>query len=160
MYSNRRLDPRLVYVKTETGVAEITARALGLTQGARRVLILLDGKRAISQLPGFVRPGDIVALVDQLEGLGLIALAGISDTAPENDNMDSELLTRIRPRFKEMFSREIGVVGKVYDARVSDAVTMEVMRAVLREGIDYIKENVDPGSARRLVDYVRAILNT
>jgi hypothetical protein len=159
LYSIRKLDPRLVYAKTDAGFAEITARELGLSAGARRVLILLDGKRAISQLPGFVRPGDMANIVDQLETLGLIALIGISESAPADSNLDNEMLARLRPRFKDMFGRELGVVGKVFDARVSDAVTMDVLRNVLREGIDHIKQHGDPNSARRMIDYVRAVLN-
>jgi hypothetical protein len=160
MYSIRKLDPRLVYAKTEAGAVEITARSLGLSQSLRRVLILLDGKRAISQLPGFVRPGDVAHLIDALEIQGLITLSGISETAPVNESLDNELLARMRPRFKDMFSREIGVVGKVFDARLNDAVSMDVLRTVLREGIDYIKENIDPNAARRVIDYVRAVLNS
>jgi hypothetical protein len=160
MYAIRKIDPRLVYAKTEAGVKEITGRTLGLSQGARRVLILLDGKRALSQLPGFVRPGDLVNIVDQLESSGLVTLVGISDTAPAGQDNDLETLSRLRPRFKEMFFRELGSVGKVFDARVNDAVTLDVLRAALREGIDYIKEYADPNTARRLVDYVRAVLNT
>jgi hypothetical protein len=159
MYSSRRIDSRLVYAKTEAGVKEITARSLGLSQGARRVLILLDGKRALSQLPGFVRPGDLVSIIDQLESASLVTLIGISDTAPGDQNQELETLNRLKPRFKEMFARELGSVGKVFDARVHDAVTLDVMRAALREGIDYIKEYADPNTARRMVDYVRAVLN-
>ncbi len=149
MYSTRRIDPRLVYAKTEVGVKEITARNLGLSQSARRVLILLDGKRALSQLPGFVRPGDLVNIIDQLESAGLVTLVGISDTAPGDANQEAEALSRLKPRFKEMFARELGSVGKVFDARVHDAVTLDVMRAALREGIDYIKEYADPNTARQ-----------
>jgi hypothetical protein len=159
VYSTRRIDPRLVYAKTEAGVKEITARTLGLSQSARRVLILLDGKRALSQLPGFVRPGDLANIVDQLETQNLVSLVGISDTAPGDHNIEAEQLSKLKPKFKEMFNRELGPVGRVFDARVYDAVTMDVMRTALREGIDYIKEFADPNTARRLVDYVRAVLN-
>lgn len=160
IYANRKIDPRLVYAKTEAGVKEITGRTMGLSQSARRVLILLDGKRALCQLPGFVRPGDLVGIIEHLEGHGLVVLTGISDTVVPEEDVDHEALSRLRPRFKGMFHRELGQVGLVFDARVHDAVSLAVLRTALREGIDYIKEYADPGTARRLVDYVRAVLNS
>ena len=61
-----------LYAKTPKGVEEMTSRVHGLGQRARRLLIMVDGKR---DLAGFVAalPGeDVHALFDQLIADGFI----------------------------------------------------------------------------------------
>ena len=56
------LDPRLVYGKTAAGVSEVQHRAGGLSPPARRLLVLVDGRRPLAALPATVRPGELPRL--------------------------------------------------------------------------------------------------
>ena len=66
------MDGSLVYSKTPKGVAEVAARSAQLSMTTRRVLIMIDGKRSIDELAVLLRPGEIDAVITQLESAGLI----------------------------------------------------------------------------------------
>ncbi len=66
------MDGSLVYAKTPKGVAEIAARSAQLSMTTRRVLIMIDGKRSIDELSVLLRPGEVDAVIAQLESAGLI----------------------------------------------------------------------------------------
>ena len=67
------LNPNIVYFKTEAGIAEVKARALGLRAELRRLLILVDGNTPLSRLEIFVRGSEIDYLIAELEIQGLVA---------------------------------------------------------------------------------------
>lgn len=66
------MDDRLVYTKTAKGVAEIAARGGTLSLAARRILIMVDGKRSVADLAPLARPGEIDGLIATLEAHGFI----------------------------------------------------------------------------------------
>ena len=66
------MDGTLVYSKTPIGVAEISLRSAQLTMATRRVLIMIDGKRTVDDLSIVVKPGEIAAVIANLESSGLI----------------------------------------------------------------------------------------
>jgi hypothetical protein len=70
------MDGSLIYAKTPKGVAEVAARSPDLPMVARRVLIMMDGKRTLGELAMLVRPGEIEAIVTQLESAGLAERTG------------------------------------------------------------------------------------
>ncbi len=72
------LNPNSIFRKTEAGVAEVQARALGLRAELRRLLILIDGTATIDRLAAFVRGSEVEFLLAELATLGLIVPA--SDT--------------------------------------------------------------------------------
>ncbi len=79
------MDGALIYAKTPKGVEEIATRSARLSMISRRVLILMDGQRTVDELALYVRPGEIDAIVTQLESAGLAEKAGPSlaaDTGP------------------------------------------------------------------------------
>jgi hypothetical protein len=67
------LNPNTVYFKTDAGIAEVKARALGLRAELRRLLILVDGAATLSRLAVFVRGSEIDYLIAELEILELVA---------------------------------------------------------------------------------------
>src|SRR5262245_17052626 len=69
------MDGSIVYSKTPKGVAEVTTRSAQLSMTTRRVLIMIDGKRSVDELAVLLRPGEIDAVISQLEGAGLISRA-------------------------------------------------------------------------------------
>ena len=70
------MDGSLIYAKTPKGIAEVAARSAELSMVVRRVLIMMDGKRTVDDLSVYVRPGEIDAIVTQLESAGLAEKAG------------------------------------------------------------------------------------
>ncbi|UCE30910.1 MAG: hypothetical protein JSW68_12855 [Burkholderiales bacterium] len=152
------IDLRLVYTKTDRGLTEVVERRLGLSPAARRMLILIDGRRALSSLPRFFRPGDVPRLIAELEAAGLVSLVGI-DPAAADAFPEAQALERVRSKLARAFERELGASGRVLDARVRDCVSLEVMRAVLREAIDIVEARVGAEAARRLIERVRAALD-
>jgi hypothetical protein len=66
------LNPNTIYFKTEAGMQEVKARALGLRAELRRLLILIDGNSPLSRLAVFVRGSEIDYLIAELEMQGLI----------------------------------------------------------------------------------------
>lgn len=66
------LNPNTVYFKTDAGVDEVKARALGLRAELRRLLILVDGKTPLNRLAVFVRGSEIDHVIAELEYQGLV----------------------------------------------------------------------------------------
>src|SRR3990167_304398 len=71
-----------IYAKTAQGQQEIQSRSLGLTPLARRVLVLVDGKRSGQDLSTFVPGGDITAQLTELLGRDCIEAVGVVQQAP------------------------------------------------------------------------------
>lgn len=155
-------DPRLVFGKTPAGVDEITRREHGLSSAARRILILIDGHRRLSDLPPFTRPGDLEPLVDQLASLGLIALAGIADDpSPEEvqqrQRREREALMHLQQRLRGEFERELGGDGLVLEARLRDCVSLDLLRVLLREAVDQVARQRGREAAERMLAVIRPI---
>ena len=66
------MDSHLIFSKTARGAEEINSRAAGLSLHSRRVLIMVDGKRSITELAQYARAGEILDVLSQLESAGLI----------------------------------------------------------------------------------------
>jgi hypothetical protein len=66
--------PEQILGKTPAGVTELEKRALGLGMAMRRLLIMVDGQRSVADLMhANATSMDVVATLDQLLALGLIA---------------------------------------------------------------------------------------
>jgi hypothetical protein len=66
------IDFTIVYAKTPKGVAEINARSGALTLQARRVLIMIDGRRPVAELMAVVRTGEFEGIMSALETQSMI----------------------------------------------------------------------------------------
>lgn len=81
------MQPGVVLAKTEKGLHEIEHRGAALTAAARRVLILVDGQRSVSDLMHeLAHHADVAALLDQLQQLGLVHTIGKPDAAAISAN--------------------------------------------------------------------------
>jgi hypothetical protein len=76
------MDEKLVYTKTSKGVSEVAARGGALSLTARRVLIMVDGKRSVAELAPLARPGEIDGLITTLETQGYIQRMQGAEAAP------------------------------------------------------------------------------
>lgn len=158
----RDFDPRLVFTKTDAGATEVAARTLKLTTSERRILILLDGRRRLADLPSFARPGELEPIVDRLEAAGLIALAGIADDPAASDaearrQRERAVQSRIQAALDGAFEREIGAAGLIFEARLRDCLNLEVTRRVLREAIDQVERMRGREAAERILARVRPV---
>jgi hypothetical protein len=150
------LDPRLVYAKTAAGVSEVLNRGETLSAPARRVLVLIDGRRPLAQLPQSVRPGELPKLIDELLAAGLIALSGIVEELPGGSEMRDPRLEDFKRRIEGAVERELGPAGRVLEARLQDCVNMTVMRGVMRELIELVRARRDDAAARRVAEAAQA----
>jgi hypothetical protein len=76
-----------VFIKTEKGTMEMTAKTGGLTPRVRRVLIFIDGKRTVDELRDMLRADDLQNTLGSLEEAGYIELlTTISAKAPAAAN--------------------------------------------------------------------------
>ncbi len=161
----RNFDSRLVYMKTAQGSSEMLERKLGLSIGARRMLIIIDGQRRLGDLPTFARPGELGAILEELESHQLIALAGIADAMPETERrarqkVEDAILGELKEQMAGLFSKELGEsAGEVLEARLADAVNIEIAKRVLRDAIDVVGTRVDQDAAKRIILAAKPILN-
>lgn len=172
------MDATLIYAKTPKGVAEVAARTAQLSMTTRRVLIMMDGKRTIDELSMLVRPGEIEAIVDQLESAGLAQRAakdGPAATAPATLNgrdaethapttlgapvMDDRDLTPItleeakRRAVRELNDR-LGPDAEVVAIRIESCRDIEEFRERVREAERFVTAALGAGAAQ---DYLNAL---
>lgn len=155
---------RLIYARTAAGESEIADRVLSLSASARRLLVLIDGRRAIAMLSNFVRAGELDALLAELRQHSLVEVVGTADPPDEASRLARQLaeqaaLQATKRRLQKLFEGELVTAGHVWDARVADSVNLEVLRRVLREGIDVVYYRKGEAAARRIVAAVRAALD-
>lgn len=153
---------RSVYARTAAGETELAARERPLSGSARRLLMLIDGRRTVGLLSNFVRTGELDALLAELVDQQLIVATGVADPPDEQGRLarqqaEQASLLAARRQLDRLFEREFGTAGHVWDARVADCVNMEVLRRVLREVVDVIYYRHGEAAARRIVAAVRPI---
>jgi len=155
---------RLVYARTAAGEAEMSARALPISSSARRLLTLIDGRRAVALLSNFIRVGELEALAGELLTHGLIEATGLADLPDEAGRLarlraEQAALQDAKRRLQRLFEGELGTAGRVWDARVADSVNLDVLRRVLREGVDVVFYRSGEAAARRIVAAVRPVFD-
>jgi hypothetical protein len=150
------LDPRLVYAKTAAGVSEVMNRSDTLAPAARRLLLLMDGRRPLAALPAAVRPGELPGLVEALLAAGLIQLSGIVEELPEGNALRDPRLEDFKRRIEGAIAAELGPAGSVLEARLQDCVNMTVMRAVMREVVELVRKRGGDAAAQRVAEAAQA----
>ena len=172
------MDGTLIYAKTPKGVAEVAARTAQLSMTTRRVLIMMDGKRTVDELSVLVRPGEIDAIVGQLESAGLAHNASGTasiEPAPAIGNaredeprapttinapvMDDRELTPItleeakRRAVRELNDR-LGPDAEVVAIRIESCRTIEEFRERVRDAERFVTAALGAAAAQ---DYLRAL---
>lgn len=139
------LDDQLIYAKTARGLAEVNARSGAVPLSARRVLIMIDGKRTLAELAPFARVGEIGAIVQQLEAQGLVHVGGATSAqaslahAPASDTAE-ELSDRLVANFESVkrravreLSDRLGPDAEVMAVRIEHCRNTEELRQRLQE---------------------------
>jgi len=158
------LDERQIFAATPAGTAEAASGDSGLSHGERRVLMLVDGQRDVQALSAVVRSGEIEALVASLETKGLIARCGRSaarDAATElrQESRERAMLALAKRVSTEVMEREFGAGGHVWAARIEDAIDREVLRHVLRDGVDALSLRSGETAVQRALEALKPLLS-
>ena len=156
------MDSELVYRKTEAGAAEIIGRSLELTPAERRLLILIDGARSVNDLRPFVRQGDLKEALARLIAMGLIvntAGTGVEVQQTEEESAkDRKVLLLLKSELNGLFTTVLGQRGVVLDARVQDAVSLPVLRTVVRQMLTEARQRTDEETSRQMDDWIGRVL--
>jgi hypothetical protein len=149
-------DPRMVFAQTIAGTEAIRTPTQRLSMPARRLLMLLDGRRSLSQLPSVVRPDDVPTLLRELEAHGMITLTGMSEAIDGVGRMHPDLkMAQVKRSLAGVFEKELGQQASVLEARVQDCVNLPVLRNVLREVITLVGQRKDADAADRIAAIVK-----
>ena len=138
------LDEDLVFHKTDSGAREVAASARGLPAKLRRALILVDGAKRVADLAPMFRPGEIDAILVELQDKGLDALAGgetagvtagAAAGAPEAPEWAATAthFEEVRRRAMHEISDRLGPNGDTLALKIERCATPEELRAALRE---------------------------
>lgn len=171
------MDGTIVYAKTPKGTAEVATRGTQLSMTARRILIMIDGKRAIDDLLALVRPGELEGIISQLESSGLIQRASISGAldVPTINGRDGELsftpagpntggideregnpitLEEAKRRAVRELTDRLGPDAETLAIRIEQCRTIEEFRGRVRDAERFVSLALGPAAAQ---DYVRAL---
>jgi hypothetical protein len=171
------MDGTIVYSKTPKGTAEVAARSAQLSMTARRILIMIDGKRAIDELLVLVRPGELEGIIGQLESSGLIQRASISGAldVPTINGRDAEFsfapagpntggideregtsitLEEAKRRAVRELTDRLGPEAERLAIRLEQCRTIEEFRGCVREAERFVSLALGPAAAQ---EYVRAL---
>lgn len=159
---NAQADLRLIYARTALGHDQLAQPRPDLGQGAHRILALIDGQRRVGDLVEFVRPGELGPILAELESQALIEVAGLADEPTEalrraRASAEQAMLDEAKRSLQGLFDNELGAAGHVWEARVADSISMEVLRRVLREAVDVVYYRSGEAAARRIVAAVRPV---
>ena len=149
-------DPRMVFGRTLAGSEAIRQRHPQVSLPARRLLMLFDGRRSLSQLPNVVRPNEVPTLLRELEAHGMITLTGmvLHDDPATGVHPDTKM-THVKRALAGVFEEELGPQASVLEARVQDCVSLVVLRNVLREVITLVSQRKSPEAADRIAALVK-----
>jgi len=166
----------LIYAKTPKGVAEVGARSAQLSMVARRVLIMMDGKRTVDDLAVLVRAGEIDAIVTQLESEGLAERAGgvvaatvapraISEPArpeapavappvPDERELAPITLEEAKRRAVRELNDRLGPEADVMAMRIEACRSIDEFRERVRDAERFVTAALGAAAAQ---DYLRAL---
>ncbi|MGD9942633.1 MAG: hypothetical protein AB7L76_17070 [Burkholderiaceae bacterium] len=153
-------ESRLIYARTAEGEQQLARQGRELSQPARRVLLVIDGQRCVADLPPIVRPDELRPILAELEAQRLIEPIGLADPLSETERRarlraEHAALEAAKKRLRGLLDAELGPAGQIWEARIEDCVSMEVLRRALREAVDVVQARRGNDAARRIVLAVR-----
>jgi hypothetical protein len=138
------LDENLVFHKSAAGASEIAAPGHRLTPKLRRALILVDGAKSVAELAPMFRPGEIDAILTELQAGGYVTLAGgalapvAAETSAEGAGtaqtaIPAQHFEEVRRRAMREISDRLGPNGDTLALKIERCATPEELRVALRE---------------------------
>jgi hypothetical protein len=167
------MDGLVVYTKTAKGIAEIATRTAQLSMTARRVLIMVDGKRTVDELAVLLRPGEIDGVIAQLESGGLIhrytsshaldvpTVAGrevdampVTQGPSGSEEANPMTLEEAKRRAVRELTDRLGPDAEALSLRIESCRTIEDFRECVREAERFVTGAMGSAAA---ADYLRAL---
>ena len=171
------MDGTIVYSKTPRGIAEISLRSAQLSMTARRVLIMIDGKRTVEDLSILGKQGEIENAILSLESGGLIQRLAYQSAidVPTLNGRDSEgvasafgpstssgiderenpiTLDEVKRRAVKGLYDRLGPQSDVLAVRIEECRTIEEFRGCVRQAERMISTAQGPAAAQ---DYLKGL---
>ena len=119
----------VVYVKTPKGIEEVSQRTHGLAQRARRVLIMVDGKRDATQLGALLPSEDVQGMIGTLVAEGFLAAleAPAPDQAPPPPDDDTRF-EMARNFMMNTVNAFVGIAASSSISQLESAPDLESLR--------------------------------
>jgi hypothetical protein len=177
---------KLVFAKTSKGVAEVATRGGALNMAARRVLIMIDGRRSVAELGAMLRNSELDVVINLLEAQGFISRQGSGFAGPTtmafglrvdeprestlaprealdvntvaNDSDERPLVTieEAKRRAVRELTERLGPEAEIMAIRLEQTRTAEELRERLREAERLVAGLMGEAAA---ADYLRALRN-
>lgn len=155
-------DGLCIYARTARGDQLLAAPPHGFDRASLRLLSLIDGQRSFAALLRFARGDEVARIVARLEERNYIvrhcqARPPDEQTQREQLASNAALLAHMKEELAGIFSQELGTTGAIWEARIEDCVSLEVLRRVLREAIDTLYARGHDASAQRVIALVKPL---
>lgn len=159
----------LHYRKTAAGAGELAAKRLGLSREQRNLLIVADGRHALSVYCKAVGcdPAKLSALADDLLGMGLIEACGAAQAAPAPAAAaKSGAAAAPKPSPEAVRQRLMELAGRVFGAQATPVITrldkapalLGEMMAAVESAAKLAKLTIDEAKAQAFLAEARRLL--
>ena len=152
------MDPGTIFLKTDKGRAQVSERSGQLSPVQRRLLIVIDGKKTVTELGALVRSDELLPALDHLLGLGLTEAPGAPEpmVAPVASGFAAsrpgdlpraatsvEHFTGIRQQASDFVRERLGKPGEPICAAIDRCSSPEELRKMLRGVEIFIGQRLD-----------------
>jgi hypothetical protein len=172
------MDEFTVFAKTPRGIAEVAVRGGSLSLMARRVLIMIDGRRTVTDLAPLLQPGEIEAVITLLENQGFVQrvgpgapatlmpqtlvprgvrgidTAGLLDDTADGEERTLMTLDEARRRAVRELNDRLGPDAETMSIRIEQCQSADELRDRLREAERLVAGFLGEAAAQ---DFVRAL---
>lgn len=163
----------MAYIKTDKGRAEIAGRSHALNVVQRRLLIVVDGKRALNDLEAFVRAGELEAALEHLLGEGLIestdeivplqplaapGFAAASAVDPPRPATSPEEFRKVRQETSRFISEQLGSGGEPICDAIDRCENPAELRKLLRGVEIFIGQRLSAETTQTFARHFGALL--
>ncbi len=153
-----------VYRKTLSGYREIEARNVVSRAELRRLLVLIDGHRDLRALGACFRAGELVALIKELEALGLVESTSASpsfdssalgDASSFTSNLSAPEFAATRAAARESAEALLGMGFAVYASRFDSCTDSGELRRVVSDVKSKLLASYGQDAATLYIECVR-----
>ena len=127
-----------IFFKTAKALEELSDRRHGLRAKARQLLVLLDGKRTVSDLASLIAQQDLLILIEELQREGFISQTQAATPAPTQTEpispeatIDPVSLARAKAYLIEISQQHLGLMAAKLQQEIATASDHASVRAAL-----------------------------
>lgn len=127
-----------IFFKTAKALEELSDRRHGLRAKARQLLVLLDGKRTVSDLASLIAQQDLPILIEELQREGFISQTQATTPVPTQaepispeTTIDPVSLARAKAYLIEISQQHLGLMAAKLQQEIATASDHASVRAAL-----------------------------